>query len=186
MSSPGAIGSQRKLDATFVSESVETSEFLESSTKLYGVPLLMSDTFYQLLDSSNRYRCRKVDQLLLIQNADTEVADHREMLDMGEKMDIYTFDMVCVLVSEMIHIPPLATVAISFSPPCQCFKRTSMHFGGTKPLMTITRQRTTASEATAEHDIPLSIGGRCSAHAEVPLQGEKYRRIVRIHPSRPA
>ena len=56
----------------------------------------MSDTFYNLLDSSNRYRCRKVDQLLLIQNADTEVADHREMLDMGEKMDIYTFDMVCL------------------------------------------------------------------------------------------
>lgn len=96
MPSTGAIGSQRKLDATFVSESVETSEFLESSTKIYGVPLLMSDTFYELLDASNRYRCRKVDQLLLIQNADTDVADLHEMLDLGEKMDIYTFDMVCL------------------------------------------------------------------------------------------
>ena len=50
----GAIGSQRKLDATYISESVETSEFLESSTKKYGVPVLMSDAFYNLLDPSNR------------------------------------------------------------------------------------------------------------------------------------
>ena len=33
----GAIGSQRKIDATYVSESVERAEFLESSTKKYGL-----------------------------------------------------------------------------------------------------------------------------------------------------
>jgi hypothetical protein len=32
----GAIGSPRKLDATYISESVERAEFLESSTKTYG------------------------------------------------------------------------------------------------------------------------------------------------------
>ncbi len=50
----GAIGSQRKLDATYISESVERAEFLESNTKTYGVPVLMSDAFYNLLDPSNR------------------------------------------------------------------------------------------------------------------------------------
>ena len=78
----GAIGSQRKLDATYISESVEQAEFLESSTKKYGVPVLMSDSFYDLLDSSNKYRCRKVDQLLLLSGQDgNSYYDPNEILD---------------------------------------------------------------------------------------------------------
>jgi len=87
----GAIGSQRKLDATYISESVERAEFLESSTKTYGVPLLMSDAFYNLLDSSNRNRCRKVDQLIMLREDEDEGLD--ELLDNGEKMLLYTYDM---------------------------------------------------------------------------------------------
>ena len=45
----GAIGSQRKLDATYLSEAVELSDYLESSTKKYGVNVLMSGKFYSLL-----------------------------------------------------------------------------------------------------------------------------------------
>jgi len=89
----GAIGSQRKLDATYISESVERSEFLESSTKKYGVPLLMSDAFYNLLDSNNRRRCRKLDQLIMLREEDEGLSDPHELLDSGEKMSIYTFDM---------------------------------------------------------------------------------------------
>jgi hypothetical protein len=89
----GAIGSQRKLDATYISESVERAEFLESSTKTYGVPLLMSDSFYNLLDSANRYRCRKVDQLLFLNEDNSNLTDPLEILDCGEKMNLYTFDM---------------------------------------------------------------------------------------------
>jgi len=89
----GAIGSQRKLDATYISESVETSEFLESSTKKYGVPVLMSDAFYNLLDPANRFRCRKVDQLLLLTGDGAGLTDPNEMLDTCDKMNIYTFDM---------------------------------------------------------------------------------------------
>jgi class 3 adenylate cyclase len=78
----GAIGSQRKLDATYISESVEQAEFLESSTKKYGVPVLMSDSFYDLLDSSTKYRCRKVDQLLLLSGQDgNSYYDPNEILD---------------------------------------------------------------------------------------------------------
>ena len=107
----GAIGSTRKLDATYISESVERAEFLESSTKTYGkrikffhfemsvtathylpfiigVPLLMSETFYNLLDSANKYRCRKLDQLILLSAENDSLVDPREILDSGEKMSI--------------------------------------------------------------------------------------------------
>ena len=71
-----------------VSESVERSEFLESSTKKYGVPLLMSDAFYNLLDSNNRRRCRKLDQLIMLREEDEGLSDPHELLDSGEKMSI--------------------------------------------------------------------------------------------------
>merc|ERR1711907_131373 len=38
----GAIGTPQKIDATYISLHVNNSEFLESSTKTYKVPLLMS------------------------------------------------------------------------------------------------------------------------------------------------
>eukprot|EP00522_Entomoneis_paludosa_P013153 CAMPEP_0172451694 /NCGR_PEP_ID=MMETSP1065-20121228/9625_1 /TAXON_ID=265537 /ORGANISM="Amphiprora paludosa, Strain CCMP125" /LENGTH=1163 /DNA_ID=CAMNT_0013203661 /DNA_START=207 /DNA_END=3698 /DNA_ORIENTATION=+ len=83
----GAIGSQRKIDATYVSEAVERAEFLESSTKKYGVKMLMSDSFHRLLHPNNRRRCRKVDQIM-IQNEDDE-----EYEEGGEIMELMTFDM---------------------------------------------------------------------------------------------
>lgn len=89
----GAIGSQRKLDATYISESVERSEFLESSTKQYGIPLLMSDDFYDLLESTNRYRCRKIDQLIFLSEDDDHLSLEGDLLDSCEKMDIFTYDM---------------------------------------------------------------------------------------------
>lgn len=44
----GAIGSQRKIDATYVSEAVERAEFLEASTKKYGLNMLMSGNFHKV------------------------------------------------------------------------------------------------------------------------------------------
>lgn len=86
----GAIGSQRKIDATYVSESVERAEFLESSTKKYGVRMLMSDSFHRLLHPSNRRRCRKIDQILL-QGEDDD--DEDAPVDEGNFMELFTFDM---------------------------------------------------------------------------------------------
>ena len=84
----GAIGSERKIDATYVSEAVELAEFLESSTKKYGVNMLMSDSFHRLLHSSNRYRCRIVDQLVIQDNDN----DEDEIYD-GDVMELYTYDI---------------------------------------------------------------------------------------------
>lgn len=85
----GAIGSQRKIDATYVSEAVERAEFLESSTKKYGVKMLMSDSFHHLLHPSNRRRCRKIDQICM-QNED--YAEYQD-IDQGEIIELFTFDM---------------------------------------------------------------------------------------------
>jgi len=53
-----------------------------------GVPLLMSETFFNLLDSANKYRCRKLDQLILLSAENDSLVDPREILDSGEKMSI--------------------------------------------------------------------------------------------------
>jgi class 3 adenylate cyclase len=57
----GAIGSSKKIDASYISPHVNMSETLESSTKEYGVPLLMSEPFYNLLSQEAISGCRKVD-----------------------------------------------------------------------------------------------------------------------------
>jgi class 3 adenylate cyclase len=88
----GAIGSQRKIDATYVSEHVEKAEFLESSTKKYGVMMLMSDAFHRLLQPNNKRRCRKVDQLLVLEDAEDWEDDYFDDAS-GKRIDLYTFDM---------------------------------------------------------------------------------------------
>ena len=59
----GAIGSNRKIDVSYLSPHVNFTEFLESSTKAYGVPLLMSEPFYQLLSPTAKSYCRQVDRV---------------------------------------------------------------------------------------------------------------------------
>jgi class 3 adenylate cyclase len=86
----GAIGSQRKIDATYVSEAVERAEFLESSTKQYGVKMLMSDAFHRLLHPGNRRRCRKVDQIIF---QSEEEAEEQDAFASGDIMELFTYDM---------------------------------------------------------------------------------------------
>ena len=59
----GAIGSDKKIDASYISPHVNWSEFLESSTKEYGVPVLMSEPFYKLLSDDVKKFCRQVDNI---------------------------------------------------------------------------------------------------------------------------
>jgi hypothetical protein len=59
----GAIGSHRKIDASYLSPHVNFTEFLESSTKQYGVALLMSEPFFRLLSPAAARYCRQVDRL---------------------------------------------------------------------------------------------------------------------------
>lgn len=59
----GAIGSHRKIDASYLSPHVNMSEFLESSTKTYGVSLLMSEAFFRFLSPQVSRYCRQVDRI---------------------------------------------------------------------------------------------------------------------------
>ena len=86
----GAIGSTRKIDATYVSEAVERAEYLESSTKKYGLKMLMSDSFHRLLHPNNRRRCRKIDQIIIRNEDDDEEEDG---IPDGDLMELLTYDM---------------------------------------------------------------------------------------------
>ena len=59
----GAIGSDKKIDASYISPHVNWAEFLESSTKSYGVPILLSEPFYKLLSPAVTKYCRQVDNI---------------------------------------------------------------------------------------------------------------------------
>ncbi len=74
----GAIGSHRKIDASYLSPHVNFTEFLESSTKAYGTPLLISEQFYKLLSPAAAKFIRQVDR---IRPAPTE-----------EPLGLYTYD----------------------------------------------------------------------------------------------
>jgi len=57
----GAIGSSKKIDASYVSPHVNMAETLEASTKEYGTSILMSEPFYNLLSPEAVAGCRKID-----------------------------------------------------------------------------------------------------------------------------
>lgn len=59
----GAIGSNRKIDASYLSPHVSATEYLESSTKQYGVSLLLSEPFYRLLSPAAAQHIRQVDRV---------------------------------------------------------------------------------------------------------------------------
>ena len=91
----GAIGSQRKLDATYLSEAVELSEYLESSTKKYGVSILMSGEFHKLLQKFVKDMCRKVDHVFFTEEyEDDDPAEPVNGDDNDQNnMTLHTFDM---------------------------------------------------------------------------------------------
>lgn len=69
----GAIGTPQKIDATYISLHVNNSEFLESSTKAYKVPLLMSHFFYNHLSLPAKQKCRMVDVVRVTEDLHFEV-----------------------------------------------------------------------------------------------------------------
>ncbi|KAJ1440570.1 hypothetical protein B484DRAFT_443343 [Ochromonadaceae sp. CCMP2298] len=57
----GAVGSLQKVDATYLSPHVNMAARLESSSKQYGVPLLASQDFFDLMSFEGQCRCRRLD-----------------------------------------------------------------------------------------------------------------------------
>lgn len=75
----GAIGSEQKIDVSYISPHVTTSEYLQDLTKDYGCTILMSDVFFHLLPPQAQYNCRQIDCL-------------RQKGEEGDPMSIYTYD----------------------------------------------------------------------------------------------
>ena len=61
----GAIGSQFKIDASYLSHHVNMSANLEALTKSYGIPLLLTDRVYTILSSVGKKFCRHIDTISL-------------------------------------------------------------------------------------------------------------------------
>lgn len=84
----GAIGTDLKIDATYMSKDVEMATTFESLTKQYGCSILFSGEFCQILskDMRSMYNIRCVDQI---------------MNQVGKKYELYTFD----LSDELYNLP---------------------------------------------------------------------------------
>jgi class 3 adenylate cyclase len=57
----GAIGSRYKIDASYLSPHVNIAARLEAATKQYGVPLLLSSSFFRFLTPAAQQMCRQLD-----------------------------------------------------------------------------------------------------------------------------
>jgi hypothetical protein len=59
----GAIGSELKVDATYLSPDVNITARLECLTKTYGVPILVSEAFHSRLSDAAASACRLIDRV---------------------------------------------------------------------------------------------------------------------------
>ena len=65
----GAIGSQFKIDASYLSPNVNIASALEGSTKIYGVPLLISGSLYDKFSDPIKKYCRHIDTVCIKGNS---------------------------------------------------------------------------------------------------------------------
>ena len=61
----GAIGTEYKIDATYLSSNVNIAAELEAGTGHYKVPILFSGEFYEILSEPMKEKCREIDVILV-------------------------------------------------------------------------------------------------------------------------
>jgi class 3 adenylate cyclase len=61
----GAIGSEFKVDASYLSPHVNTASRLEAATKIYNVPLLVSGKLVELFSKETKARLRQIDRVTI-------------------------------------------------------------------------------------------------------------------------
>ncbi|KAF4660247.1 hypothetical protein FOL47_007246 [Perkinsus chesapeaki] len=81
----GAIGSEQKIDATYIGFHVSAAYSLVRSTPLYGVNILITGAVMEHLGGKVRERCRLVDEVMI---GEVGKEPKTEM-----KYELYTFDM---------------------------------------------------------------------------------------------
>ena len=76
----GAVGSLQKVDATYLSPHVNMAARLETASRQYGVPLLVSQAFYELLSPFAQKKMRRLD-VVTVKGSETPI-------------EIYTYDTI--------------------------------------------------------------------------------------------
>lgn len=75
----GAIGSEFKIDASYLSPNVNMASRLEAATKQFGVQLLMSGQFFNILSKETQQEMRRIDRVGIKGNI--------------KPVDLYTYDI---------------------------------------------------------------------------------------------
>lgn len=65
----GPIGSEFKVDASYLSPSVNMASRLEGGTKEYGVPMLITEDVYKLMTENKRH-LRLIDRVIFEDNTE--------------------------------------------------------------------------------------------------------------------
>ena len=61
----GAIGSNFKIDASYLSPNVNMASRLEGATKAYGIPILMTGELHDKFSKKMQKWCRQIDKVTL-------------------------------------------------------------------------------------------------------------------------
>ena len=61
----GAIGSELKIDASYLSPNVNIASRLEAATRQYGVSILISGQVQQMLSPNVKKVCREIDKVMV-------------------------------------------------------------------------------------------------------------------------
>jgi class 3 adenylate cyclase len=85
----GPVGSDFKIDATYLSPAVSICELLESATKVYGVPIIASESHYKLLSLRAKERMRKMD---VVKCMDKVMGLYTFNVNFGSKVDDFSRD----------------------------------------------------------------------------------------------
>ena len=66
----GAIGSNYKIDASYLSPNVNMSARFEGATKIYGVPILITGHLYDILTTATKFYHRQIDAVTMKGSSD--------------------------------------------------------------------------------------------------------------------
>ena len=88
----GAIGSEFKIDASYLSPNVNMASRLEAATKQYGIPILISGELYRIFSEKTKEKCRHIDTVTVKGSL--------------VPMELYTPDIDCSMLTTGQEPPP--------------------------------------------------------------------------------